>query len=231
MQGNDGDDHDGDFRSPGYVRRLKRYEAAATVVATADGMDFYSPFGPLIGRSRLPAPLVDAVNRHLDAEIAAREVAGEQLGELTLAQQDVQRGGEASLASEVARRISAYLGVADDRSLTRVRFESFWMVRHFPGTFSPVHFHSADVSGVLYLKVPDHIANEAVEAQQSYVNARRAGYITFFIGGKQALSKSLISFRPEAGDLYLFPAWLLHAVEPFEGAGERRSLSFNAFVE
>lgn len=25
--------------------------------------------------------------------------------------------------------------------------------------------------------------------------------------------------------------WLLHAVEPFLGAGERRALSFNAFVE
>lgn len=225
----DGDD--GDFSSPGYVRRLKRYEAAPTVVAQSDGMDFFSPFGPLVSRSRLPAQLVEAVNLLLDGEIAMREAQGERLGELTLAQQDVQRGGDASLASEVARRISAYLGVADDRALTRVRFESFWMVRHFPGTFSPVHFHSADVSGVLYLKVPGHIANEAAEAQQSYVNARRAGYITFFIGGKQALSKSLISFRPEVGDLYLFPAWLLHAVEPFEGAGERRSLSFNAFVE
>jgi len=33
------------------------------------------------------------------------------------------------------------------------------------------------------------------------------------------------------GDLYIFPGWLLHAVEPFAGVGERRSMSFNAFVE
>jgi uncharacterized protein (TIGR02466 family) len=222
---------DGDFGSEGYVRRLKRYEAAPTVVAQSGGLDFFSPFGPLIARSRLPAGLVHATNELLDAQIAAREAQGPRVGELTLAPADAQAGGEQSLASEVARRISTYLGTADDRELTRVRYESFWMVRHFPGTFSPVHFHTGDVSGVMYLKVPAHIANEEAERRQSYVNARRAGDITFLIGGKQALSRSLISFRPQVGDLYLFPSWLLHAVEPFEGEGERRSLSFNAFVE
>lgn len=223
-------DDEGDFGSQAYARRLKRYEAPATVVAQAQGMDFFSPFGPLISRSRLPMPLVEAVNRRLDAEIAAREAKGPRLGEWTLTQEAAQAGGEASLATEVARRLSTYLGVADDRPLDRVRYESFWMVRHFPGTFSPVHFHTGDVSGVMYLKVPAHIAHEAQQATQSYIGARRAGYITFLIGGKQPLSKSLISFRPEVGDLYLFPSWLLHAVEPFEGEGERRSLSFNAFI-
>lgn len=220
-----------DFGERGYVRRLKRYEAAPTVVARSAGMDFFSPFGPMVARSRLPAELVERVNRHLDEEIAAREARGGRVGELTLAPQAVQAGADASLAAEVARRISTYLDIADDQPLTRVRYETFWMVRHFAGTFSPVHFHTGDVSGVMYLKVPAQILDEERQAQQSYINARRAGYITFFIGGKQPLAKSLISFRPEVGDLYLFPSWLLHAVEPFDGEGERRSLSFNAFVE
>jgi uncharacterized protein (TIGR02466 family) len=222
---------DQDFGGAGYVRRLKRYEGTPTVVAQAGGLDFFSPLGPLIARSRLPAALVQATNALLDARIAEREAQGPRVGELTLAPEDVQAGGEQSLASEVARRISSYMGTADDRPLTRVRYETFWMVRHFPGTFSPAHFHTGDLSGVMYLRVPDHIANEDAQATQSYVNARRAGYITFLIGGKQALSRSLISFRPQVGDLYLFPSWLLHAVEPFEGAGERRSMSFNALVD
>jgi hypothetical protein len=44
------------------------------------------------------------------------------------------------------------------------------------------------------------------------------------------LSKSLISFKPQVGDLYLFPGWLLHVAEPFRGSGERRSMAFNAVV-
>jgi hypothetical protein len=51
------------------------------------------------------------------------------------------------------------------------------------------------------------------------------------LGGTQRFSKSLISFKPAVGDFYIFPGWLLHAVEPFGGVGERRSMSFNAFVE
>lgn len=225
-----------------YERRLARYEAAAkpcgqTPLEGGGVMDFYSPFGPMIARLRAPLELIESINRYLDGRIAAHEgplgaqsEAG-RLGHVSLEESFLRQGGESSLASVMARWIARYLGFADDRELSRVRFENFWMVRHFPGTFSPVHFHSGDISGVLYLKVPEHIANEREQQQASYISARRAGYITFLIGGKQRFSKSLISFKPVVGDFYIFPGWLLHAVEPFEGAGERRSMSFNAFVD
>lgn len=227
-----GDEEDAGFGSAGYVRRLRRYEAAPAVCARsgagAGAMDFYSPFGPLIAKTRVAPEMVERLNAYADGAAAEQ---GAPPGELTLPEGFVREGGEASLASLTARRVAQYVGMADDRELGRVRFESFWMVSHFPGTFSPVHFHSGDVSGVLYLRVPAHIANEDAEERQSYINARRAGYITFLIGGKQRFSKSLISFKPQVGDFYVFPGWLLHAVEPFLGEGERRSLSFNAYVE
>ena len=37
-----------------------------------------------------------------------------------------------------------------------------------------------------------------------------------------------VPFSPTTGQLLLFPAWLEHRVEPFEGAGERISIAFNA---
>jgi len=226
----------------GYERRLARYEAAEQVVASDaldDGttMEFYSPFGPLISRVRAPAELVASINAYMDRHIEAHEGAGGaqteegRLGTFDLEESFLSEGGDRSLASYVARWIASYLGYADDRELNRVRFENFWMVRHFDGSFSPVHFHSGDVSGVMYLKMPDSIANEQAEERKSYISARRAGYITFLLGGKQRFSKSLISFKPVEGDFYIFPGWLLHAVEPFSGVGERRSMSFNAFVE
>jgi hypothetical protein len=224
------EDEDG-FGSPAYVRRLRRYEAAPVAAASVAGMDFYSPFGPMISRVRAPSALVDRLNRYAEGQIAAAGADGRALGELTLPEDFVRAGGEDSLASSTARWMAQYLETADDRAIGKVRFESFWMVRHFAGTFSPAHFHSGDVSGVLYLKVPDQIDNERGEEQQSYINARRAGYITFLIGGKQRYAKSIISFKPRVGDFYIFPGWLLHAVEPFLGAGERRAMSFNAFVE
>ncbi|MGD8329054.1 MAG: putative 2OG-Fe(II) oxygenase [Acidobacteriota bacterium] len=225
-----------------YERRLARYEAAERTCAEEtldDGskVEFFSPFGPLISRVRAPQSLVDSINEYMDRHIEAAEPPGgaqtedQRLGTFDLDESFLSAGGEASLASFTARAIARYLDYVDDRELKHVRFENFWMVRHFDGSFSPVHFHSGDVSGVLYLKMPDNIAREAEQLRRSYISARRAGYITFLIGGKQRFSKSLISFRPVVGDFYIFPGWLLHAVEPFNGVGERRSMSFNAFVE
>ena len=50
-------------------------------------------------------------------------------------------------------------------------------------------------------------------------------------------NKKFISFRiiqtvkPEIGNIYLFPNYLMHSVNPFYGEGERRSLSFNAYID
>ncbi len=71
----------------------------------------------------------------------------------------------------------------------RVDFDVFWVVSQYAGTPSPVHFHSGDVAGVLYLKVPE--IDETEEAR-SYIAGRQPGYINFLIGGKQRLSRSLI---------------------------------------
>lgn len=206
-------------------QRLKKYEAAAAPCATAAGdppLELYSPFGPLIAKARVPTALVAQLNRYVDGL-----APGVRSEELHLPEGVVTEGGDASLARLTAGLIRRYVGAAEGGEPARIDFESFWVVRQEAGTASPMHFHSSDVSGVLYLKVPEV---DAAEAQKSYISNRRAGYINFLIGGKLRLSKSLISFRPAVGDFYLFPGWLLHGAEPFAGRGERRSLSFNAML-
>ena len=50
-------------------------------------------------------------------------------------------------------------------------------------------------------------------------NARMAGA---FAGGVRSL-------RMEAGQLVMFPSWVLHDVKPFEGEGERVTVAFNCW--
>lgn len=45
------------------------------------------------------------------------------------------------------------------------------------------------------------------------------------------LVKHRITFKPLVGDMYIFPAFLMHDVHPFRKDGERRCFSFNAFVK
>jgi hypothetical protein len=138
----------------------------------------------------------------------------------------VHEGGESSLAAEPVRIIRRYVRCVEGTAVTDVTIDVFWIVSQYAGMPSPIHFHSADVSGVNYLRVPE-LSGDARE-DETYISERQAGFINFVIGGKQALSKSLISFRPQVGDFYIFPGWLLHGAEPFHGWGERRSLAFNA---
>lgn len=207
------------------TRRLKKYEAETTPWAVDQvdpTLDLYSPFGPMIGKLSLPDALVDRINSYAD-----RLISPDKSTELLLPSEFVAEGGDESLARHAARLVTRYLAGVENSRVSKVEFEVFWVVSQYAGTTSPVHFHSGDIAGVLYLKVPE--IDEAEEAR-SYITGRQAGYINFLIGGKQRFSKSLVSFKPKVGDFYVFPGWLLHVAEPFIGAGERRSLSFNAVV-
>lgn len=206
-------------------QRLKKYEAQAHVVASDPGepaLDFYSPFGPMIAKATLPEALVSRINRFVDGAVTPGVGT-----ELHLPPGFVTEGGDASLAQHTVRLIRRYLAGLESTVSDRIDFEVFWVVSQYSGTPSPVHFHSSDISGVLYLKVPEI---ETGEEAKTYISGRQAGYINFLIGGKQRFSKSLITFKPKVGDFYIFPGWLLHGAEPFRGPGERGSMSFNALV-
>jgi hypothetical protein len=208
------------------TRLLRRYEASADLYSTDAGdpqLDFYSPFGPLIAKADAPAALVQRINAYADTMVSD----GKPME--FVVPQHVAFGDEQSLAAHTERLIARYLRQVDGMRVDAVEFQVFWIVSQYDSTPSPVHFHSGDLSGVLYLKVPD-IANEQMEESKTYISGRQAGYINFIHGGRQQFSRSIISFKPRVGDFYVFPGWVLHGAEPFRGRGERRSLAFNAFV-
>jgi len=212
-------------------RRLRKYEAPAEALAPDQPragepeLECFSPFGPMIARLRVPDDLVQRVNRHVDG--CLEDGRG---GELLLPESLVASGESESLATVTARLIQRYLARLEGTEVSSVRFEHFWVVSQYAGSPSPVHFHSGDLSGVLYLKVPE-LDPQVDEHELTYISGRQAGYINFLAGGNQRFAKSLISFKPRVGDFYVFPGWLLHVAEPFKGRGERRSMAFNAFVQ
>lgn len=185
-------------------------------------MDIFSPFGPLIARMQVEQALVDHINNYADQHVSA-----EHSSEFILPENFVDDGTRDSLHDVTAGFITHYLDILEGTEVTDVDFEVFWIVSQYASMASPVHFHSGEISGVLYLKVPQTDPREEVK---NYITNRQAGYLNFLSGGKQRFSKSLISFQPQPGDFYIFPGWLLHGAEPFRGTGERRSLAFNAFV-
>jgi hypothetical protein len=210
------------------TRALKKYEAATVAYASELGdprLELFSPFGPMIAKAEAPQSLIDRINRHAD-----RMVRDDIGSEFLLPDDLVRAEGEHSLMRHTENLIRRYLTSVDGAAPGRITIDIFWIVSQFAGTPSPVHFHSGDISGVLYLKTPQ-LHREEEEERKTYISGRQAGYINFLIGGKQRYAKSLVSFKPRVGDFYIFPGWLLHGAEPFRGTGERRSLAFNAYVD
>lgn len=107
-------------------------------------------------------------------------------------------------------------------SLT-VSIHSVWGNISVAGDFNPAHHHTGQVSGVGYLKLPDDIEREWLMEDHD----PSAGMINFWDG--RPVTGAIHKFRrkPVVGDIYFFPAWLPHSVNPFRSKGERWSFSFN----
>jgi len=100
-----------------------------------------------------------------------------------------------------------------------------WVNFMVAGEFNPPHIHThCDFSSVLFVKTPEKLKEE----HKKFPGAGEGpGSIAFTYGESQPASISSRNFFPEEGDLFIFPATLVHFVSPFMSEGERISISAN----
>ena len=100
-------------------------------------------------------------------------------------------------------------------------------MRQFKNECNPSHWHSGHVSGVGYLKVPKKFGDTFQKSKPNF-----NGYLQLIHGSKMFLCNSTLEIKPEVGDFYFFPNYLMHTVFPFTDTDEeRRSVSFNAYID
>ena len=112
------------------------------------------------------------------------------------------------------------------KKLTRFDLINSWIVRQFKDEYNPIHWHSGHISGAGYIKLPKKFGENIQENKSNNFN----GNINFIHGSRQFLSRSIKTAKPEVGDIYVFPNYLMHSVNPFYGEGERRSISMNMIL-
>ena len=119
-----------------------------------------------------------------------------------------------------------------------------WTVHSFAGDYNPLHDHGVMTPGglsmILYLKVPECISELPDPDNQHIILNDSTGSVdgfTHFIWDmrNQDMLRKLYPvaeeyFKPKVGSLLIFPNWLKHAVMPFFGEGERRTLAANANI-
>jgi uncharacterized protein (TIGR02466 family) len=103
------------------------------------------------------------------------------------------------------------------------------------GGFFGIHNHPmASWSGVYCADGGRHDPEEQVSGELSFINPFVMS--TMFVDAGVAQMREPYTyagrgFRLEAGQLVLFPSWLLHEVKPFLGEGERITIAFNAWFQ
>ena len=205
-------------------------------------MSIQRPFGPLIGKVKLPQQMVDDLNKGCDELVAdeekmrhadfSKQLAGKVRHELSippsLLNSHMEYWNETIMdyLSKIDQRVS--LGMRTPRyTAAQIGLQEAWFVRSFAGDYNPAHVHpGAMISVAGYLRTPDwedEIASEeGVEGKQP-----TGGRIFFSYGIPTEFSTHTVSKLPIVGEAYIFPSMLSHEVYPFKSNGERRSFSLN----
>ena len=189
-------------------------------------MKILSPFGPKLGKIRIPSNIVSLLNREVDKIIESKskmkksdyskKVVGQVYQEIQISKKFIDK----YLKKFIKKQVSTYLKKSINIIPKKFSIKSLWVVRQFKNEYNPVHFHDGYVSAVGYLMVPKNLT-------KSKKKIKTNGTIDFINGTKTYLSNSIHNHKPKIGDMIIFPNNLMHTAYPFNVEGERRSFSFN----
>ena len=193
-------------------------------------------FGPSILKVRIPDKLVDQLNQYVDQVIVDKKKSkkldhGKRLvadvkQEFVIETDFTKNSGWGNFLGSC---VKAWIKKDMEKEITRFEIIQTWIVRQFQNEFNPIHWHGGHISGAGFLKVPKNWGNFD---QEKGDNTFQGGNLNFIDGSHRFMSNSVFKVKPEVGDFYFFPHYLMHTVYPFKDTEEeRRSISFNAYID
>lgn len=136
--------------------------------------------------------------------------------------------------SRVAR-LAGELNGYDEATRARLRIsaDAWFHVTRRNGYFG-VHNHPmASWSGVYCVSPGEHDAGDADSGALTFIHPHAAGAM-YIDAGNEAMRPPFgignLSYQLGAGQLVIFPSWVLHQVLPFHGEGERITVAFNCAI-
>ena len=130
--------------------------------------------------------------------------------------------------------LSQYIGVYDQAYQKFVNkpyekmpgyvMSALWINYQRPNDFNPPHDHDGKLSFVIYLDIPDELTREHSTYKGKSCGP---GGIQFIYGNGPRDAITYMSFFPQEGDMFIFPAWLKHWVAPYRSDCTRISVSGN----
>ena len=198
-------------------------------------LNLVRPFGPSVLKAKIPADIIVKLNNYIDGIIIDDEksknlnhgnkLVGDVTNEFKLENEILDSSGWKNFLQTCVKE---WMSVELKETVTVFNILESWVVRQFKNEYNPTHWHSGHISGAGFLKLPETFGSYKQEKDQFYMGGR----LQLIHGARMFLSPSTLNIKPEVGDFYFFPHYLMHTVFPFKGSDEeRRSISFNARID
>ena len=194
------------------------------------------PFGPSVLKVKIPENIIQELNKYIDEIIInknkgnelnlGKSLAGDVTQEFKLEQEFMTKIGWLKFLGNCVQK---WILLDQKKKITKFSLIDSWVVRQFKHEYNPVHWHGGHVSGAGFLKVPETLGTHYQDkGDKEYLG----GTLNLIHGSRQFLCNAKLKIIPKEGDFYFFPHYLMHTVYPFKGTDdERRSISFNAFID
>ena len=147
---------------------------------------------------------------------------------------DHETGYNDKSKNKILPSLSQYIGVYDQayqryvnkpyEKMPEYVLSALWINHQKPNEFNPPHDHDGALSFVIYLDIFEALKKEHAEYKGKSCGP---GGIQFIYGNGPRDAITYMSFMPEEGDMYIFPAWLKHWVAPYKSDCTRVSVSGN----
>ena len=104
-----------------------------------------------------------------------------------------------------------------------IELEAFWINYQEEGEYNPIHNHGqATMSGAIHIREPEYEHSKDRKSDKD-------GHLTIISHSPifYGLDNYSMDVRPIPRGMYIWPAPLLHSVNPFRGKGQRVSMAYN----
>lgn len=147
---------------------------------------------------------------------------------------DKETGYSPESKNKILPFLSQYIGVYDQayqryvnkpyKKMPEYVLSALWINYQRPNDFNPPHDHDGKLSFVIYCSMPKELKKEHEDYKGKSCGP---GGIQFIYGNGPRDAITYMSFLPEEGDMFIFPAWLKHWVAPYKSDCTRITVSGN----
>ena len=177
--------------------------------------EILKPFGPSIVKVKIPDQVIIEMNKFVDdlskndekmsSLDHGRHLAGNVTQEFRL---DVDFMKKIKWAEFLASNVSSWVQEELKKEIKNFQLIKSWVVRQFQNDYNPVHWHSGDISGVGYLKVPSHLGNTSQPDKKTNENGKLQKHIACHVLWYRYLNHDFRKKRENKISIEILNLWL-----------------------